>query len=95
LVYARGGCVGTDVFGEGALLFADTTDHTKDFVAGSEGSDSGADGFDSACHIETENGREWLIGMAALSGANYGVERIDPGGVDFHENLMRRGRGCG
>jgi hypothetical protein len=89
------GGVGCDVFGECALLFSDTADHAENFVAGSEGGDSGADGFHGACHVEAEDGGEWLVGVAALSGADLGVEWVDARGVNFHEHLMMRGSGCG
>ena len=84
-------CVNRDVFGEGALLFAHSADHAKDLIAGNEGSDAGADGLHASRHVEAQDGREWLIGVTALSGADFGVERIDARGVDLYEHLARGG----
>ncbi len=88
--------VGVDgeVFGEGALMAAHTAGEAVDFIALVKRGNSGGGFDDGSGHVQAEDGGQRLLCVSCLTGADFGVERIEAGGGDADEDLARGERGA-
>ena len=68
----------------------------KDAIAGRETGDAFAAGANDSGEVKTENGGEgYWKDFARYAGAHLPVDGVDSGGVNFDEELVGAGGGCG